>query len=129
MIIVSITTIPKRLNYLDRVLPILLNQTLKYDKLVINLDNNLTSEEYKAYDKLAERDPRIELYKDCDPKWRSANKLLPTIQRYPDAVVITMDDDLEYPLKSYTTNGRTTRTVSSVKRSIRPFTETVSLSI
>ena len=98
MIIVSITTIPKRLNYLDRVLPILLNQTLKYDKLVINLDNNLTSNEYEAYEKLAERDPRIEVYKDCDPKWRSANKLLPTIQRYTDAVVITMDDDLEYPL-------------------------------
>lgn len=96
MIIVSITTIPCRIPYLTKVLPILLNQTLKYDKLIINLDNNLSTEDYAKYDEFANLDSRIEINKTCESKWRSANKLLPTIQKYPEAVVITMDDDLEY---------------------------------
>lgn len=94
-IIISITTIPVRKAMLEKTLPYLINQEY-YTKLCINIDNNLTKEDYDFYDSLKKLDKRIEINKECDPKWRSANKLLPTIKKYPEAIVITMDDDLSY---------------------------------
>jgi hypothetical protein len=95
-VIVSITTIPKRKEMFLQTLPFILQQ--KYvKKICINLDNNLSQEDYDFYDKqVATQDSRIELDKTCESKWRSANKLLPTIQKYPDDVIVTMDDDLSY---------------------------------
>lgn len=82
-VIVSITTIPKRKEMFLQTLPFILQQ--KYvKKICINLDNNLTQEDYDFYDKhVATQDSRIEINKTCESKWRSANKLLPTIQKYP----------------------------------------------
>lgn len=95
-VIVSITTIPKRKAMFLQTLPYILKQ--KYvKKICINLDNNLSQEDYDFYDmQVATQDPRIEINKSCDSKWRSANKLLPTIQKYPNDVIVTMDDDLSY---------------------------------
>lgn len=111
MIIVSMTTIPCRQKRLEENLESILNQSYRFDKLVINIDDNLTEDDYVWYNKLKERDERIEI-NVCDHKWRSCNKLLPTIQKYPDAVVITVDDDIYYPkdcvfylVKSYENNN------------------------
>lgn len=95
-VIVSITTIPNRKEMFLQTLPFILQQ--KYvKKICINLDNNLSQEDYDFYDKqVATQDSRIEINKTCESKWRSANKLLPTIQKYPDDVIVTMDDDLSY---------------------------------
>lgn len=95
--IVSMTTIPKRKERLTDNLPSLLNQSFKYDKLVINIDDNLSEEDYKWYESLKEKDNRIEINK-CESRWRSCNKLLPTIKKYPEDVVITVDDDIYYPV-------------------------------
>lgn len=95
MYIISLTTIPKRKDIFLKALPYVLQQ--KYaEKICINLDNNLSDEDYEFYDKIKEQNSRIEINRDCDPKWRSANKLLPTIKKYPDDIIITMDDDLSY---------------------------------
>lgn len=94
-VIVSMTTIPKRKEDLLKTLPYILKQKF-VKKICINLDNNLSKEDYDFYDKLIITDSRIEINKECDPKWRSANKLLPTIKKYPDEVIVTMDDDLSY---------------------------------
>ena len=95
-VIISITTIPVRKELLKRTLPYLLKQNY-FAKLIINLDNNLTEEDYKFYEtEIASQDKRIEIYKECESKWRSCNKLLPTIKRYPDDIIITLDDDLGY---------------------------------
>ena len=95
MYIISLTTIPKRKDMFLKTLPYILQQ--KYaEKICINLDNNLSDEDYEFYDKIKDQDSRIEINKECDPKWRSANKLLPTIKKYPNDVIITMDDDLSY---------------------------------
>jgi hypothetical protein len=95
-VIVSITTIPKRKEMFLQTLPFILQQ--KYvKKICINLDNNLSQEDYDFYDKqVATQDSRIELDKTCDAKWRVCNKLLPTIKKYPNDVIVTMDDDLSY---------------------------------
>lgn len=99
LVIVSMTTIPQRMKRLSDNLPSLINQSYKFDKLVINIDDNLTEEEYKWYDALKKQDQRIEINK-AEAKWRSCNKLLPTLKKYPEDIIITLDDDVYYPKHS-----------------------------
>ena len=99
LVIVSMTTIPKRKQRLMDNLPALLNQTYRYDKLIINIDDNLSEEDYKWYDELKQLDSRIEINK-AEAKWRSCNKLLPTLKKYPHDIIITLDDDVYYPKDS-----------------------------
>lgn len=90
------TTIVRRKQRLLDNLPSLLNQSYPYDKLVINVDDDLSNEECEWYENLKELDSRIEINK-AEAKWRSCNKLLPTLKLYPDDIVITVDDDIFYP--------------------------------
>ena len=96
LVIVSMTTIPKRKKRLMDNLPAILHQSLKYDKLIINVDDNLSDEDYQWYEDLKQYDSRIEINK-AEAKWRSCNKLLPTLKKYPHDIVITLDDDVFYP--------------------------------
>ena len=98
MYIVSMTTIPSRLHMLEVNLESLLNQSYQFDKLVINIDDNISKEDLEKYEKLKAVSSKIEL-NQCESKWRSCNKLLPTLQRYPNDVIITVDDDVYYPDK------------------------------
>lgn len=97
MYIVSMTTIPSRKKRLEDNIKSILNQSWQgFDKYCINIDDNLSKEDYEFYDNLKQLDNRIEI-NVCDHKWRSCNKLLPIIKKYPEAVVITVDDDFDYP--------------------------------
>lgn len=97
MYIVSMTTIPSRKKRLEDNIKSILNQSWQgFKKYCINIDDNLSKEDYEFYDNLKQLDNRIEI-NICNHKWRSCNKLLPIINKYPDAVVITVDDDIEYP--------------------------------
>ena len=100
LVIVSMTTIPKRMKRLEDNLPAILHQTFRYDKLIINVDDNLTEEEYQWYENLKQYDQRIEINK-AEAKWRSCNKLLPTLKKYPHDVIITCDDDIFYEKDSF----------------------------
>ena len=95
-IIVSLTTIPSRKESLLKTIESILKQSYKFDKFVINIDNNLSNENYSFYNRLVGIDKRIEVNL-CDAKWRSCNKLLPTLLKYPNDVIITIDDDISYP--------------------------------
>ena len=92
-IILSMTTIPSRESIFEQALNSILRQSYRFDKLVINIDDEELFEKYKKYESY---DYRIEL-NFCDKKWKSCNKLIPTLQKYPKSVIITVDDDLEYP--------------------------------
>ena len=96
MYIVSMTTVPSRKKRLEENIESILNQTYKFDKLVINIDDNLSQEDIDWYKEFAKKDSRIEIGFG-EAKWRSCNKLLPTIKKYPDDVIITIDDDVYYP--------------------------------
>ena len=96
LVIVSMTTIPKRMKRLTDNLPFLLNQSYRYDKLIINVDDNLSEDDYKWYNDLKKLDDRIEI-NIAEAKWRSCNKLLPTLKKYPHDIIITLDDDVAYP--------------------------------
>lgn len=95
MIVVSMTTIPSRIEALKNNLITAITQTLEYDKLLLNIDDDTTEEFINEYNKLKKLDPRIEINL-CDKKWRSCNKLLPAIKKYPEADIITIDDDVRY---------------------------------
>lgn len=99
-VIVSMTTIPVRKKRLIECLPSIRRQSFPFDKLVINVDDNLSEEDYKFYDSLVEQDGRIMINKS-DGKWRSCNKLLPTIKLFPEDIIITVDDDIYYPVNCF----------------------------
>ena len=91
-IIVSLTTWHKRIYNVPIVIDSILSQTIRPDKIVINL----------AYDEVIPADlnnylvkHRIEINRVEDTK--VYKKFLPTLLRYPNACVINIDDDFIYP--------------------------------
>ena len=94
--VISMTTIPSRKKRIKDNIESILGQSWQgFYKYCINIDDNLSEEDYAFYESLKELDERIEI-NICDNKWRSCNKLLPTLKKYPDDVIITVDDDICY---------------------------------
>ena len=97
-LILSLTTYPKRFDYLQTSIKSILNQTIydKADLFYINIDDNLTEEDYKKYDGLKALDPKIRI-KVCPAKWKSCNKLIWVYKDHPDDIIVCFDDDKNYP--------------------------------
>ena len=108
-VVLSLSSLPSRLKHLPRVLKKLLDQTVKVDKIVINLPAFSTREQ-KPYTLPAELTAflselpsdaaRIVHLNHCITDYGPATKLIPTLlaeQSNPATLVITVDDDLEYP--------------------------------
>jgi len=95
-IIVSLTSFPERINIVVKTIKTLLNQTLKPDMVVLwlapeqfpNKENDLPQELLA----LKEYGLTIDWYKDI----RSYKKIIPTLKKYPDSIIITTDDDIYY---------------------------------
>lgn len=51
------------------------------------------------YNNIKKLDKRIKINKS-ESKWRSCNKLLPTLKLFPEDIIITLDDDIFYPIDS-----------------------------
>jgi hypothetical protein len=99
-VIVSMATMPCRIKRLKENLPSILNQSYKFDKLVINVDdkNDVSENDLMFYNSLKNEIIEINI---CKNKWRSCNKLLPTLEKYPEDIIITIDDDIYYPIDSF----------------------------
>lgn len=94
-IILSMATMPCRKKRLEENLPAILGQSYHFDMLVLNINSpELTDDDMEWYYNLAKQDERIIVNK-ADAKWRSCNKLLPTLQKYPEDVIITIDDNID----------------------------------
>ncbi len=95
-IIVSLTSFPDRINTVIKTIKTLLNQTKKPDKIILWL----APEQFPNGEKdlpaellgLQKYGLTIDWYKDI----RSYKKIIPTLKKYPDAVIITTDDDIYY---------------------------------
>lgn len=76
----------------------ILGQTFyhKVDIFYINIDDNLTDEDYIEYNKIATIDDKIKI-NIAEAKWRSANKLLPVYRLHHNDVIVCFDDDKMYP--------------------------------
>ena len=100
-LIVSLTTIPERIGKVHLCLDSLLRQSLKPDRLILwlsksNRTNNFNISRDNLPNKLAKLQKR-----GLEIRWctdiGSYRKIIPTIKAYPDAVVVTADDDVFYP--------------------------------
>ncbi len=97
-IIVSLTTYPKRFDCLVKSIHGIVSQTYydKVDIFYINVDDNLTEDDYSRYETLKRIDSKIQI-KICPAKWKSCNKLVWVYKDHPDDMIICFDDDKYYP--------------------------------
>lgn len=93
-IIVSLTTFPGRINTVYKTISTLLTQTLKPDEVVLWL-----AESQFPNKDLPVSVTDLQQY-GLSVKWcediRSYKKLIPSLEEYPDDIIITVDDDLYY---------------------------------
>jgi len=93
-VIISLTTYPARINEVHYAVETLLAQTLKPDMVILWL----ADEQFPDRD-LPENLTCLQQY-GLTISWcndiRSYKKLIPTLKKYPEAVIITADDDMYY---------------------------------
>ncbi len=95
-IIISLTSFPERMHDVKYTLYSLLNQTLKPNKIILWLaDSQFPNKEKdlpKDVLKLKGNGLSIEWCEDL----KSYKKLIPALQKYSEAVIVTVDDDIYY---------------------------------
>jgi len=95
-IIVSLTSYPARIDTVNQTIESLLNQTLKADRVILWLaPEQFPNKEEDLPQQLLDLTSKgltIDWYHDI----KSYKKLIPTLKKYPDAVIITVDDDNIY---------------------------------
>ena len=95
-LIISLTSYPARINTVNKTIETLLNQSLKADKIILWLAPeqfpNREADLPKQLLDLCNQGLTIDWYHDI----RSYKKLIPTLQKYTNAIIITTDDDVIY---------------------------------
>lgn len=95
-IVVSLTTYSKRIEEVYLVIESIFNQTLKVDKIILWLDEKEFDEEIIPNILKKQRKRGLEI-KYCE-NIRSYKKLIPTLNEYKNEIIITIDDDVIYPI-------------------------------
>lgn len=96
LVIVSLTSFPERINTVVKTLKTLLTQTMKPDKVILWLaQEQFPGGEGDLPQELLEL-RNFGLTIDWCEDIRSYKKILPTLKKYPSAVIITTDDDIYY---------------------------------
>ncbi|OYU12433.1 MAG: hypothetical protein CFE38_08175 [Comamonadaceae bacterium PBBC1] len=100
-LIVSLTTIPERIDMLALCLDSLLRQSLKPDRLILWLSETHETN-YKVINRsLLPTDLLRLIPRGLEIRWckdiRSFRKIVPTRQEHPKALIVTADDDIFYP--------------------------------
>jgi hypothetical protein len=99
-IVITMTSYPARITTVSKVVYSILRNTLKPDRFVLNLSEL----EFKNKEYDLPMDLRLLLYNSLiEIIWHKDNKkqfkkLIPTLEKYPDSVVISIDDDVYYPI-------------------------------
>lgn len=92
-VIVSLTSIPSRLDTLDIVIASLLEQNIQPKLIVLWLNNSLKN---KLPARLRKIQSDVFTIRYCEGT-SSFRKLLPSLKAYKNATIITCDDDMIYP--------------------------------
>lgn len=96
-IIVSLTSYPERMYELHYCLYSLLTQSLKPDKVILWL----AEEEFPDREKDLPQKVLDFIHNGLEIKWckniKSYKKLIPALQEFPEAIIVTADDDVFYP--------------------------------
>lgn len=93
-IIVSLTSYGKRLEEVWLPIESIMQQTLKPNKIILWVDKEVEINSLPQSLKLQQE--RGLIIKKYNPHIRSYKKLIPTLKEYPEAIIITIDDDLIY---------------------------------
>lgn len=100
MTIVTLTSFPARMSFVPKVLDSIYSQTQQPDAVVLHL----SLEEYPQHEGSLPSDVLQYTYnKGMMLRWHDGNercwkKLIPTMREWPDAEIISIDDDIIYPL-------------------------------
>jgi len=96
-VIVSLTSFPARIETVDKTIRTLLNQTIMPNRLILWLaKEQFPDKERSLPAKLLQlRNNGLEI-EWVDKDIKSYKKLIPALQKYPDAIIITVDDDWYY---------------------------------
>lgn len=96
-VIVSLTSFPAAIPYAIRAIESILNGSVLPDKVILYLTFSQFGKEGIPRDlsDLCGRNPRFEI-RNYDRDIRSYRKLIPALQDFPDAVIVTIDDDVAY---------------------------------
>ena len=98
-LIVSLTSYPPRIATVHKTIETLLNQTIKPEKLILWLsDEEFPNREADLPEELLAQATRGLEIRWCN-NIRSYKKLIPTLKAYPNAVIVTADDDVYYHLQ------------------------------
>lgn len=95
-LIVSLTSFPPRIKTVHKTIETLQDQTYQADRIILWLAEEEFPEKEKELPRelLALRDKGLEI-RWCNNIY-SYKKLVPTIKLYPNAIIVTADDDLYY---------------------------------
>lgn len=93
-IIVSLTSYQERFSDLPKTLYSLMNQTLKPDRIILWLDEEKESLTNLPYEitRFVKHGLEIKFTKDIGPY----TKIIPSLKKYPNAIIVTADDDIYY---------------------------------
>ena len=96
-VIVSLTSFPPAISYAARAVQSILNGSVLPDKVVLYLTFAEFGEKGIPQDlqELAKNNPRFEI-RDYPINIRSYRKLVPALTDFPDAIIVTVDDDVNY---------------------------------
>ena len=96
-VIVSMTSFPAAISYAERAILSLLEGSVLPDKVVLYLTVSQFGENGvpQSLLELADRDPIFEV-RNYDRDIRSYRKLIPALHDFPDAIIVTVDDDVAY---------------------------------
>ena len=99
-LIVSFTSWTKRIQYCKHTVDLMMNQTVKPYKIILNLsEEEFPNKESDLPNELLVeliQNPLFEIYwiKENTTVWK---KIIPTMNRFPNDLVFSIDDDIEYP--------------------------------
>ena len=99
-IILTMTSYPGRINGVLKRVKLLFENTIKPDRLVLNLSTEeFPNKEKDLPSELVEyrnRERNFEIYW-VDDNTKPYKKTIPTLRRFPSDVIISVDDDINYP--------------------------------
>ena len=96
-VIVSLTSFPEAISYAVCAIQSILNGAVRPDKIVLYLTISQFTESKipEELQELANRHPIFEI-RNYDEDIRSYRKLIPALKDFPDAIIVTVDDDVWY---------------------------------
>ena len=96
-VVVSMTSFPAAIPYAAQAIRSILNGSVLPDKVVLYLTFSQFGKDGipQELQKLADSTPIFEI-RNYDRDIRSYRKLIPALTDFPDAVIVTVDDDVDY---------------------------------